>query len=798
MTVFRERMSGSSALDDYLEAKRREYIGASGEDLGGADALRLREDLESLDLRIERQLVDSDETSVCYLVMGRVQSGKTGHQLGMLAWAADKCDVAVIFTGVTEALNGQTSYRISKDLGALPSTPVATLNVPTRANAERDMSFLESVLKRTKQRRDYRAGEGMWPERLPILVSMKTKPRVAALKWMFQEVSERLGEGVTALIIDDEADQASPNAAARKNEEAATYAEFKALRDAATHHVWLSYTATPQAIFLTERDGALRPDFCAVSRPGSGYFGVAALMEATHAPARVPVHDWLANQRQPDHAPSSLKRALCDMLTAGWLRTYMPDAFYRRSDGSAPEGMRSVQMLVHTSSKVKDHALDYAVIQTGLQQIRDAIELAVRKEEPAAAPTELTHAWQALTSRVGARTGETIELPELGLEQLWRLGALMSGIEMRVVNSDSSRPTAQAGSLPNDRAGWEAHPLWIVIGGDILGRGLTFPQLVTTYFTRMAQASNEDTVSQQMRFCGYRATYSHVVAIHALPEIFESFDYLAQVERVLISTAQEWEAQDKNLRLDEPALWYVSRPTNRMRPTRLAVRDRDLVDTSKSHQVLSLRQFAQPGAFAKNSRELLDWLERTETTRNFLDDWLLAECGAEDVRELIGQMLMTGRDDVDRDVAAELMNPRLLDLGLANLPFAIFVRGLEILRPAAAGRAPSITDLPVRRLSQAVPIDAHAIWKSAWGTRGGFQSEQWFDTARLAVPHVGDAQRRPIEKLGYDAVSAVIEPLAMYMTDADTPVGAGLAISILSPEGFELRSIGVRVATASA
>ena len=124
---------------------------------------------------------------------------------------------------------------------------------------------------------------------LPILVSMKTKPRVDALKWMFQEVSERLGEGVTALIIDDEADQASPNAAARKNEEAATYAEFKALRDAATHHVWLSYTATPQAIFLTELDGALRPDFCAVSRPGSGYFGVAALMEATHAPARVSV-----------------------------------------------------------------------------------------------------------------------------------------------------------------------------------------------------------------------------------------------------------------------------------------------------------------------------------------------------------------------------------------------------------------------------------------------------------------------------------------------------------------------------
>ena len=276
VNIFREQMSARSALDEYLDVKRREFIGASGDEIGAADALRLRDDLGGLDRRIERQLVAGGRTSVSYLVMGRVQSGKTGHQLGMLAWAADKCDVAVIFTGVTEALNGQTSYRISKDLGTLPSNPIATLNVPTRASAERDQSFLESVLRRTKQRRDYRAGEGMWPERLPILVSMKTRPRVDALKWMFQEVSSRLGEGVTALIIDDEADQASPNAAARKNEEAATYAELKALRDAATHHVWLSYTATPQAIFLTERDGALRPDFCAVSRPGSGYFGVGS------------------------------------------------------------------------------------------------------------------------------------------------------------------------------------------------------------------------------------------------------------------------------------------------------------------------------------------------------------------------------------------------------------------------------------------------------------------------------------------------------------------------------------------
>jgi hypothetical protein len=793
MSIFRERRPGASTRDEYLEVKRKEFIGATGEP-GAADALLLREDIEGLDKRIERHLVGEGRTSVCYLVMGRVQSGKTGHQLGMLAWAADKCDVAVIFTGVTEALNGQTSYRISKDLGTLPSNPVATLNVPTRANAERDASFLDSVLKRTRQRRDYRAGQGIWPERLPILVSMKTKPRVDALKWMFQEVAAQLGEGVTALFVDDEADQASPNAAARKNEEAATYAELKALRDAATRHVWLSYTATPQAIFLTERDGALRPDFCAVSRPGTGYFGVGSLMGATHDRARVRVDDWFDKQRSTDKVPSSFKRALCDLLAAAWLRTNKPDAFYWSTDRSVPQGMRSVQMLVHTSSKVKEHAVDHAITEKGLQHVRNEIEYALRSEDPTAAPHELTQAWQALAARVIARTGGTHDLPDLGLEQLWTLGSLFSAIEIRVVNSDPSRPTAPAGPLPTDRAGWEAHPIWIVIGGDILGRGLTFPQLVTTYFTRVAQASNEDTVSQQMRFCGYRGSYSHALTVHALPQIFESFDYLAQVERALISTAQDWQDRDKNLRLDEPALWYVSRPTNRMKPTRLAVRDRELVDENRSHQVLSLRQFVQPFSFARNSRELLAWMQQHEQTRDFIEDWRLLECGAEDVRDLLGRLTMVGRDDSDREVAIELMSPRLGDLGLSELPFAVFVRGLDVLQTAAAGKAPDIEALPVRRLHGAMPADAATTWRAAWPPLDGIQPERWFHTTRLSVPHVGDAQRRPIEKLGYDAVSAVIEPLAVYPTEERSPVGAGLAISMLTPRSFELRAIGVRAA----
>ncbi|QCW51027.1 hypothetical protein FE634_12560 [Nocardioides dongxiaopingii] len=793
MSVFREATPGASALKEYLNAKRREFVGAVGEDVGSGDAIRLSEDLERLSGRAEEQLLERDMAGVCYLVMGKVQSGKTGSQLGMLSWAADRCDVAVIFTGVTEALNGQTTDRINSDLSGLPSSPVIAMPVPTRAQAEKNEAFLESVVRRTQQRRDWREGEGLWPERLPILVSMKTKPRVDALKWLFGKVAEELGEGVTALIIDDEADQASPNAATRRNEEAATYAELKALRDAAKHHVWLSYTATPQAIFLTELDGALRPDYCAVTRPGTEYFGVADLVDPAQRHGRVTVADWPTANRSADHPPASMRRAVADVLCAGWLRAHHPDAFYRRGDKAAHAGMRSVQMLVHTSSKTQDHVIDYGSVQTILADLRQDLEDAIRANDASMAPTQLAQAWSAIISRANTATGSTVDLPDdLGIEHLYQIGKLIGQVEVRVVNSSNTRPTAEAGALPIKSAAWEAHPVWIVIGGDILGRGLTFPQLTTTYFTRIAQTSNEDTVSQQMRFCGYRSTYAHVVTVHALADILEMLSYLAHVERVLMATAEEWDAQDKNLRMEEPSLWYVARPTNRARPTRLAVRTRELDDISRQRQVLAVRQFVQPQAFQHNSRAFVAWLEDGNVARDLLDEWQLVECGAEEVERLLRTLRLAGRDDAERDVALELLSPRLRDLGLANLPFTVIFRGLDELKVAASGHSPDLAALPVRALAQAPPTRAFEIWENAWSNKSALQPHEWYDEARIGVPHIGDAQRAPIAALGYDAITMLIEPLAVHSGDESSRLGGGLAMTIQTPDGFAIRMIGVK------
>ena len=790
MNVFREKPPGSSAVHEYLDKKRQEFIGAAGPEFGAVDALRLGEGITGLGDRIEQQLASAGKAAVCYLVVGRVQSGKTGHQLGMLSWAADRCDVAVIFTGVTEALNGQTSHRIKTDLGTLPSAPVKTIVVPTRAAAEANPAFKEDLVKRTAQRQEYLAGAGVFSEPLPILIAMKTKPRVDALQWLFTEVAKELGEGVTALIIDDEADQASPNAAARKMEEAATYAQLKALRKASARHVWLSYTATPQAVFLTQEEGALRPDFCAVSQPGSGYFGVTDLMAPLQKAGRVEIGDWPKKPKE-DQVPHSLTRALADLLTASWLRVRDPEAFYRPADGNHREGLRSVQMLIHTSSKTKDHERDYKLVEVGLNQIKEQIKDALQAQDPSKAPVAVDTSWNWLAKRVHTATGGMKSLPDLRLEQLQQLGDLISRIERRVVNSAASRPTAEAGALPTDRSGWEAHPAWIIIGGDILGRGLTIPQLVTTYFTRSPQKANEDTVAQQMRFCGYRTSYSHVVVVHALADIFTWFEELARIERVLISTAEEWEDADENLKLDSPALWYVRRPSARLQPTRLQVRDRNLVDINKGRQILSLRQFVQPASFQHNAKLAVAWLGQHAANSDEVGGWVRAECGADDVRALLQGLRLAGRDIRDAEVARELMSKRLGDLGLADLPFVAFLRETDRLTSAAASNPPRIDDLPTRRLRDDPGATAPTVWRDGWkAIKRVMQPEQWYDTAVLGVQHVGAGQRKPLEELGYDAVGVIIEPIAVHFRDEKDHLGAGLALSILAPEDFEVCAVG--------
>ena len=84
-----------------------------------SDSEKFEEGVFNLTSRLDTFL-KSTQKEIAFLALGKVQSGKTAHMLGAIAWASDsQVALATIFTGVTEALNAQTTARLTKDLTLL-------------------------------------------------------------------------------------------------------------------------------------------------------------------------------------------------------------------------------------------------------------------------------------------------------------------------------------------------------------------------------------------------------------------------------------------------------------------------------------------------------------------------------------------------------------------------------------------------------------------------------------------------------------------------------------------------------
>ncbi len=79
--------------------------------------------------------------------------------------------------------------------------------------------------------------------------------------------------GIPCLLIDDEADQASLNTKAQKQQQSTTYRQLLEVRRRLPVHTLVQYTATPQAPLLISLIDALSPEFVSVLRPGKQYTG---------------------------------------------------------------------------------------------------------------------------------------------------------------------------------------------------------------------------------------------------------------------------------------------------------------------------------------------------------------------------------------------------------------------------------------------------------------------------------------------------------------------------------------------
>jgi hypothetical protein len=359
------------------------------------------------------------------------------------------------------------------------------------------------------------------------------------LKWL--NSGEAMLGDIPILVIDDEADQGSVDTSKAKDEEKRTainraILEILKLPRAA----YLGYTATPFANLLIdprfqEREGAwdLYPrDFIyALPEPGVSYFGTKAIFGFTPpdiADDESAIEGAPVINEIPEGEAKELARKVKQGSSGGESVNVADSAlgeairyFYLATASRIKRGQshRHSTMLAHTSQYVLNHGKLQSLIKGYVDQIYSELEMS-----PNALLAQFETQWK-IEAGLFNPEGNLIESFEEIRPALLRL--IREQLVVVVIENGAS----------DDRLDFrrevegELGQYQIVVGGNVLARGLTLEGLTSTYFCRTSKTY--DALLQMGRWFGYREGYADLPRIWMTNSTRESFEHLAQVEEEL-------------------------------------------------------------------------------------------------------------------------------------------------------------------------------------------------------------------------------------------------------------------------
>jgi hypothetical protein len=214
--------------------------------------------------------------------------------------------------------------------------------------------------------------------------------------------------------------------------------------------VFLQVTATPYALLLQSVGTALRPSFTELLEPGDGYTGGEYFFEAEHVDGPTPplvfvdADESVALTEGVAEAPDGLQRAIAFFLIAAAAQGIM-------DPGTAKQGQN---FLCHTSRLRIDHRQLEAHVRAFVDRVGDELDAG-----NGAAIAKLHSAHVEL--------GRTLASPPPFDEALAQISRRLVTRKIVVINAETE---AEYGRGLN-----------LIIGGNILGRGVTIDNLLVTH-----------------------------------------------------------------------------------------------------------------------------------------------------------------------------------------------------------------------------------------------------------------------------------------------------------------------------
>ena len=484
------------------------------------------------------------------LAIGEVQSGKTANYIGVLNKALDVgYKIIVVIGGHTNDLRRQTQERVDSDLLGFDTNYGAVevaMTENSRASAAIGVGMFEGPLRPnylTTVLGDFsksnKSTQGVTIGNHPAVAVVKKHKGTLENLTSYLKLQARDGRlDAPLLVIDDESDWASVNT----RTESDVVAVNKAIREllaVSKRSSYMAITATPFANILIDsgiEDDLFPKDYIRALPSPSNYLGV----EAFHSPdarrehpqrLQLNVDDLLDalpyNHKRVDRI-GDLPESLRDAILAFFIGT----AERRIRDGkSKPASMMinvsrfndvqsDVEMLV---SDYVQHVARQIQGELGTDQLGESETVAHLKRVKNSVYPDLETSWNGLRSELIRIAGE---------------------IHTVLVNARTTKLLEkELHSLSREeRVAYQNRPV-VMVGGNVLARGLTLNGLQVSYFLRKAGAA--DTLLQMGRWFGYRPNYDDLVRVWIDEEVVDLFAFVAEVQEEL----RESLARLKNLGL---------------------------------------------------------------------------------------------------------------------------------------------------------------------------------------------------------------------------------------------------------
>lgn len=287
----------------------------------------------------------------------------------------------------------------------------------------------------------------------PVIIVLKKNSRILRL-WANVFASTGFMKGNPLFIVDDEADAASLNTLINRNKKSSINKYLDNIKNGASSSIYLQVTGTPQAILLQTQVSGWHPYFTYYFAPGSGYLG-GDFFFPKEKPDCI---TFIENLKTPAHDVVLWHLAVSALVELG--------------------GGKVSNCLVHPSVRQASHDIFARDISKELQWCKEHIDDEFKAEFTAVydglAPVKYSKA------SVSDAFGKVKEL------------LTSNAVKILIMNGKNAISSDQYSTGAN-----------IVIGGNTLGRGVTFPSLHTIYYTRTAKKPQADTMWQHSRMFGY-------------------------------------------------------------------------------------------------------------------------------------------------------------------------------------------------------------------------------------------------------------------------------------------------------